>query len=242
MILPGSTIGVVGGGQLGRMLGLAARNMGYHFITLEPSIDCPAASISDQTFVSNYNNEKILQQLAEKADVLTFEFENIPSSAFDEISQNLPIHPSSSVLHICQNREREKRFLSSNNYPLPQFRIINDLKELRLAVQALGTPCVIKTADFGYDGKGQIKLESDTDLADAWHKLNVPLAILESWVTYECEISIICARSSSGEIATFPLAENIHTNHILDLSIVPARVPEPVIQTAKEIAMSLAED
>jgi 5-(carboxyamino)imidazole ribonucleotide synthase len=237
---PGATIGVLGGGQLGRMFGIAARKMGYRVHTYESTPDSPAGQVSDREFTGSYSDEAALKEFVCSVDVITFEFENIPSSVIDHLAQEKPVYPRSEVLHICQNREREKTFLATHGYPHVPFRLVTGQQDLQAALLALGTPAVLKTADFGYDGKGQQKVYDlkDVDFAAfAGRK-----AILERWVDFDSELSVVCARGIEGELSTFPPAENVHRRHILDHSIVPARISEKLKRQAVEIAISLAGD
>jgi 5-(carboxyamino)imidazole ribonucleotide synthase len=239
-ICPGSTIGVLGGGQLGRMFGIAARRMGYRVHTYESTPDSPAGQVSDREFTGSYTDEAALQEFVRSVDVITFEFENIPSSVIDQLAQEKPVYPRSEVLHICQNREREKQFLAAHGYPHVPFRIVTSEQEIREGFAALGTPAVLKTADFGYDGKGQQKIENPGQIdisALAGRK-----GILEKWIDFDCELSVVCARGADGQLSTFPPAENIHHRHILDYSIAPGRLPEQLQREATDIAKSLAKE
>ena len=241
MITPGKTIGIFGGGQLGRMTGIAARKMGYSVHIFEPAANCPAGHIADREINASYEDKEALKDFIQQIDVLTYEFENIPSATIEFAAEHRPLHPSSSVLFTCQNREREKLFLRANNIPHADFEIVTSEEELEAAVGKIGTPCVLKTADFGYDGKGQIKLSSeDKDFGKIWAQFSAPKAVLEKWVQFDLELSVICARNSKGEQCTFPVSENIHTNHILDLSIVPARISEHVAKEAETLALQIA--
>jgi 5-(carboxyamino)imidazole ribonucleotide synthase len=239
-IAPGATIGVLGGGQLGRMFGIAARRLGYRVHTYEASPDSPAGQISDREFTGSYTDESAIAEFIESVDVITFEFENIPAAVLDRIATKKPIHPRSEVLHICQNREREKDFLRTNGYPLAPFRVVRNEDELKIALEKLGCPAVLKTADFGYDGKGQQKIGAAVD-ADFIPFLG-GRAVLERWIDFQCEISVIAARGADGALCTFPAAENVHSRHILDYSVIPARVPERIQREASEIARSIATD
>ena len=239
-ICPGSTIGVLGGGQLGRMFGIAARRMGYRVHTYESTPDSPAGQISDREFTGSYTDEAALQEFVRSVDVITFEFENIPSAVIERLAQEKPVHPRSEVLHICQNREREKQFLAAHGYPHVPFRIASSEQEIRDGLAALGTPAVLKTADFGYDGKGQQKIENSEQIDISG--LAGRKGILEKWVDFDCELSVVCARGTDGQLSTFPPAENIHHRHILDYSIAPARLPEALQREATDIAKSLAKD
>lgn len=240
MIFPGKTIGLLGGGQLGRMFCIAARRMGYRVHTFEPSPDCPAGQVSDLEINAPYDDEAALVKFAEGVDIITFEFENIPTPTLERLGRIRPVHPRAGALHICQNREREKLFLRQNNYPHAPFEVVSSAEELGRALKKIGTPSVLKTADFGYDGKGQLKLAGEADAAAVWEKFNAPRAVLEGWISHECELSIICARGADGRALTFPVSENIHADHILDFSIVPARISESVQAEARDLALDIA--
>jgi 5-(carboxyamino)imidazole ribonucleotide synthase len=239
-IAPGATIGVLGGGQLGRMFGIAARRLGYRVHTYEASPDSPAGQISDREFTGSYTDEAALAEFVDSVDVITFEFENIPAAVIDRIAAQKPIHPRSEVLHICQNREREKNFLRTHGYPLAPSRVVGSEDELKAALAVLGCPAVLKTADFGYDGKGQQKIGTVADAA--FKPFFGGNAVLERWIDFQCEISVIAARGADGALCTFPAAENVHTRHILDYSVIPARVSERIQREASEIARSIAAD
>lgn len=241
-IAPGATIGLLGGGQLGRMFALSARKMGYRVHTFEPQADSPAGQISDREFTANYTDFYALDSFAASVDVVTFEFENIPAQVVDRVAAQKPVHPHSRVLHICQNRQREKTFLARHGYPVAPFRIVHSAAELADALDEIGTPGVLKTADFGYDGKGQLKITTSVDPAAIWTRFAADKAVLESWVSHQCEISAIVARNSQGETANFPIAENQHRHHILDVSIVPARIPAELANEAQDIARRIAGD
>ncbi|MGA8655203.1 MAG: 5-(carboxyamino)imidazole ribonucleotide synthase [Chthoniobacterales bacterium] len=237
---PGSTIGLLGGGQLGRMFGIAARRMGYRVHTYEPAPDSPAGQISDREFTGAYRDIDLVDEFVESVDVVTFEFENIPVEVVDRISRSRPVHPRSEVLHICQNREREKAFLRKQGYPHVPFEIVTSQTDLEEALARIGVPAVLKAADFGYDGKGQLKVMPG--FRPRFEDVKAKRAVLEKWVEFQCELSVICARGIDGVVSSFPVAENIHTNHILDYSIVPARLPGSVQNAAREIAESIARE
>jgi 5-(carboxyamino)imidazole ribonucleotide synthase len=240
IVPPGSTVGLLGGGQLGRMFGIAARRLGYRVHTFEPSPDSPAGQISDREYTGAYTDEFLMDEFIESVDVVTFEFENIPAEIVNRISRFKPVHPRAEVLHICQNREREKRFLKEHGYPHAPFEIVTSQTELDAALEKIGTPSVLKTADFGYDGKGQLKISAgDHPNFDQFGKKR---AVLEQWIGFDRELSIVCARNGAGTVAPFPVSENIHTNHILDYSIVPARLDLQIQQEAQTIAENIAHD
>ncbi|MDX6765927.1 MAG: 5-(carboxyamino)imidazole ribonucleotide synthase [Candidatus Methylacidiphilales bacterium] len=242
MILPPSNLGVIGGGQLGRMIGLAARRLGYGFQVYEPTPGCPAGQIADRQSNRPYTDLEALTAFASAVDVVTFEFENIPADVLQHVARSAPIYPDWTVLHTCQNREREKNFLKIRGYPHAPFAVVDSAESLARAIDTLGKPCVLKTADFGYDGKGQCKITADTLPASAWAALAAPRGVLEGWIDYACELSVVCARTRNGEVRTFPVSENIHSHHILDLSIVPARIDPRIEKEALQIASSIADD
>src|SRR6516165_11498617 len=237
IIPPGSTIGLLGGGQLGRMFGIAARRMGYRVHTFEPSPDSPAGQISDREFTGAYTDASLIDEFVQSVDVVTFEFENIPADVVDRISKEKPVHPRSEVLHICQNREREKTFLRKNGYPTASFEVVTSQAELDHAISRVGKPAVMKTADFGYDGKGQVKIRAgDTPNFALMNRR----AVVEQWIDYQCELSVVCARDEWGQVSAFPVAENVHTRHILDYTIAPARLSKTIQSHAQQIAEEIA--
>jgi 5-(carboxyamino)imidazole ribonucleotide synthase len=245
MITPGSTIGILGGGQLGRMLMLAGRALGYRFHVFEPKGPCPAGMVADLEINADYSDEAALKRFAEGVDVITLEFENIPSSVIDMLSAIKPVLPGSRALHICQHRQREKDFLKENDLPCVAFEYADSAESLKTAVATIGFPCVIKTAAFGYDGKGQIKLNAPEEAADTdylWNYLeNPPRVVVEKWIHHIGEFSVICARKADGSKCTFPMAENIHVHHILHASIVPARITENTQAAGAELACKIAD-
>ncbi|MEM7791936.1 MAG: 5-(carboxyamino)imidazole ribonucleotide synthase [Verrucomicrobiota bacterium] len=244
MIPPGSTIGVLGGGQLGRMLILAGREMGYRFHVFEPKGPCAAGMVADLEINASYSDKTALEEFARRVDVITLEFENIPVEVVDRLSKLKPLMPGSKALHICQHRQREKDFLKANNLPCAPFEYADSPGSLQAAVEAIGFPCVIKTAAFGYDGKGQIRLNSKTeaDCEAIWADFRAASrVVVEKWIHHAGEFSVVCARNAAGQVATFPMAENIHINHILHASIVPARTNQRVRESAESLASKVAE-
>lgn len=243
MIAPGRTIGILGGGQLGRMTGQAARELGYGFVVFEPSGNCPAGQVADQEINAAYDDESALARFAKIVDVVTYEFENVNVKALNFLQERVPIFPNPNVLHICQNREREKTFLKESGFPHAPFAVIESAEDLEKALRTIGRPAVLKTANFGYDGKGQLKIDANSteSTADIWNRFDGKRAILEGWVNFDLEISVIVAISSNGEVSTFPVAENIHTNHILDFSIVPARIDKTLADEAEKLAVAIAK-
>lgn len=245
MITPGSTIGILGGGQLGRMLILAGRTLGYRFHVFEPSGPCTAGMVADHEVNAPYSDETALRAFAEGVDIITLEFENIPAEVLDMLSAIKPIMPGKQALHICQHRQREKDFLKENGLPCVPFEYADSPENLKVAVEKIGFPCVIKTAAFGYDGKGQIKLNAPEEAADCeylWNYLEHPArVVVEKWIHHIGEFSVVCARKADGSKITFPMSENIHVHHILHASIVPARITESTAIAGKTLACEIAD-
>ncbi len=240
MIALGKTIGVLGGGQLGRMLAQAAQTLGYRVHVYEPQINSPAGAVANHEVNASYQDADALLDFARGVDVVTYEFENIPAAALAVIAPLVPLHPSAEVLHTTQNRQREKAWLKANNFPHVAYAEALD-GDIAPAVAQVSLPCVVKTADFGYDGKGQMKLSTSADLEQAVAIFRGRRCVVEAWCEFSCELSVIVARSTTGETRAFPVSENIHTHHILDFSIVPARVSPVIAQAAEALAARIAE-
>jgi len=240
---PGSTIGIIGGGQLGRMLAMAARQMDYRTIVLDPDSNCPAGQVADEVIRSEYSDIKASSELAALADVVTYEFENVDADSVSSAEKHKPVRPSSSVLRTTQNRFHEKKALLEAGIPVANFRKVDSLRDLEDAASVLGYPMVLKTATEGYDGKGQSIIHGEHDLAISYDQLNARNVelIVEQFVSFKAEVSTICARTADGMTATFDPSENIHRNHILDTSIVPARIDESVAGKARIVATNIAE-
>ena len=242
VIAPGAALGVLGGGQLGRMFAIAARRMGYRVHTFSPEDDAPAGQVADLEVTASYEDLDALRTFARGVDVVTFEFENVPIEAIDAIETLAPVRPSGVALHTAQQRTREKTFLADRGVPTAPFAAAATLDELWDAVARVGTPAVIKTAAFGYDGKGQHKVATPADVEHIWTALGHQAAVVEKFINLQAEISIVAARGVDGEVATFPPFENRHRNHILDLTTAPAAVPAPVGRRAAEIARTILEE
>lgn len=242
MFLPGSTVGVMGGGQLGRMFAIAARRMGYRVHTFSPDEDTPTGQLADKEVAAKYEDEAAVREFARGIDVLTFEFENIPAQTIEWAAEHCEVRPSGRVLQTCQHRLREKLFLAAAGLPLPRFEPIDSESDLVEAVAKLGTPCVLKTAAFGYDGKGQTKIDDHTDLKAVWARYKGTPAVLEEWVPFEREISVIIARGANGQMVSYPVCENQHAHHILDITMVPAEIEVEVASTARQLAGQVAEE
>ena len=239
-ILPGAILGVMGSGQLGRMFAIAARRMGYRVHTFSPDSDTPTGQVADLETNAAYDDEAAVRDFAKSVAVLTFEFENVPSRTIEWATEHCPVRPSGKVLHICQHRLREKEFLAGAGIPVAPFRKIESAAQLAAAAADIGLPGVLKTAAFGYDGKGQRKLRPGDDLAEAWRPFEGQPAVLEKFITFEREISVIVARGLDGSVTTWPVCENEHANHILDVTLCPARLPASVADRAAELARSIA--
>jgi 5-(carboxyamino)imidazole ribonucleotide synthase len=240
-VLPGHAIGVLGSGQLGRMFAIAARRMGYRVHTLSPDEDTPTGQIADVEINAPYEDLDAVREFAGAVSVVTFEFENVPAATAAAAAECAPVRPSGQVLHTTQHRLREKIFLSHAGLPVTPFRHIRSLEELTQAAAELGLPAILKTADFGYDGKGQFHLTSHSDFERAWQGVGAREAVLEAFVDFDREISIVAARSGTGNFVHYGAIENRHRNRILDLSIAPARVPANVTSEAVEIARTILE-
>ncbi|MDZ4816932.1 MAG: 5-(carboxyamino)imidazole ribonucleotide synthase [Verrucomicrobiota bacterium] len=241
VILPGKTIGMVGGGQLGRMVGLAARHMGYGFVVFSPESGSPAGQIADQEFVGSFDDLILFAQFAEAVDVVTFEFENIPCRSMQLLESLKSVHPSSHILETTQHRLREKTFLREAGIPVARFFAVNSIEELETAAASIGFNGVLKTAAFGYDGKGQCRIKSKSDLTAAWAVNKGVPCVLEEWVSFKKEISVMVARNALGEVAVYPAVENIHVDHILHMSISPARIDPAFMIAASELAVKIAD-
>jgi 5-(carboxyamino)imidazole ribonucleotide synthase len=239
--LPGATIGLMGSGQLGRMFAVAARRMGYRVHVFSPEKDTPAGQLADREVTGAYEEESAVREFARGLDLLTFEFENIPRQTVDWCADECEVRPASSVLHTAQNRLREKKSLSGTGIPIAAYRAVRSASELRAAVDEIKTPAILKSAAFGYDGKGQRLIAQPFDLDEIWRNRPGDELILERAVNFEKEVSVIVARGPDGAMATFPVCENRHRNHILDITVVPARVPANVEKSAADLARAIAE-
>lgn len=240
-ILPTSTIGVFGSGQLGRMFAIEARKMGYRVHTFSPENDTPTGQVADIETSAAYDDLLAVRTFAQSVDVVTFEFENVPAATVEAAAEFVDVFPKGEILHTTQNRLREKTFLATNGFPVTPFRHITSIDDLRSAVTEFGMPCVLKTAGFGYDGKGQSKIASPDDIEPAFAALKGADAVLEAFVAFDKEVSVVCARDQSGNFAHYGVIENEHADHILDISFAPAVVSADVYDEAVQIARNIAE-
>lgn len=241
-ILPGQTIGIIGGGQLGQMLTFAAKQAGFKVVILDPTPACPAAQAADEQIVAPYDDRDAIERLATQADVLTYEFENVDLAALEAVSDRVSIPQGTELLRITKDRIREKTFLRDSGLRTAAFAPVNSADELRQAVATIGLPAILKTCEGGYDGKGQVTLRTvaDLDLPVVREILATGQCILEQMVAFTCECSVMVGRSVSGEVTVFPVSENIHRNHILHESIVPARIIPALRDEATQVAQKIA--
>jgi 5-(carboxyamino)imidazole ribonucleotide synthase len=238
---PHCIVGVIGGGQLGRMLALAARRMGIRTCIWTGGLEAPAVEVADEIIDLPFDDPAALDQFCRTATVATIEFENIPRETLEAVAAQIPLHPSPQAVAICQNREREKQFLRDHQIPHAWFAVIASAADLAAAMRELSGPGVLKTAAFGYDGKGQLKLDGSEDPAAVWASFEADRAVLEAWIPFEKELSVMAARGADGTTVTYDPAENRHRHHILDVSIVPARVSPAVALEAAAIARRVAD-
>ena len=239
---PGSTIGIIGGGQLGRMLAIAARQMGYKTVVLDPDVNCPAGQVVDKQIVEPYSSRNASLELARLSDVITYEFENVDAGSVADASEIVNVYPSPAVLRTTQHRLREKNALLKAGISVAQFREVRSIQELYAAGKDLSYPMVLKTATEGYDGKGQLIISNAEEIGQSYESLSSRGTdlIVEKFIPFKMEISAICARTSDGQTTTFPPSENIHRNHILDMSIVPPRLPKSLTDKARLLAENVA--
>jgi 5-(carboxyamino)imidazole ribonucleotide synthase len=239
---PGSSIGIIGGGQLGRMLAREARRKGYRVVVFTDEYPpSPAGQLATREINAPYYDPDALSSFVRDVDVVTMEFENIPPAFLAAVEQRVPVFPSRQALETTQNREREKTFLRDRGFPCARFHVVEDEASLAAGVAALGTRAVLKTAAFGYDGKGQVALSGPDDLPGAWHRFGAARGVLEEWIDFSCEISVVAARGQDGRFVPYPCVENQHHDHILDVTIAPARVPPAVASQAADLARGVAE-
>jgi len=241
VILPGATVGVLGSGQLGRMFAIAARRMGYRVHTFSPDTDTPAGQVADLEIVAPYEDLDAVRRFAGQVRVVTFEFENVPAETAAAAAECSQVRPRGEVLHTTQNRLREKRFLVANGFPVAPFREIRSLDDLTKALLEIGPKAILKTAGFGYDGKGQIKIHALSAAEEAWRRMRDRECVLESWIEFEKEVSVVAARGVDGAFVHYGVVENGHKNHILDLTLAPGRVSPALAAEAIEIARAVLE-
>ena len=243
---PGSTIGIMGGGQLGRMTALAAAPFGYRCHVFTPETGSPTEQVCDAATVASYDDTDALEAFAAAVDVVTFEFENVPYESVQLLESRVPVRPGWNVLRVSQDRLAEKEFINGLGVPTTPYRAVRNVEELKSAISAIGMPSVLKTARLGYDGKGQIIITPETDPAEAWASIKPEAsggeAILEAFVDLALEVSVIVGRADSGEWAAFPVVENRHKNHILNTTHAPAPVSSSLAERAEQAACRIASE
>jgi 5-(carboxyamino)imidazole ribonucleotide synthase len=240
LILPGQTIGIIGGGQLGKMMALSAKGMGFRVIVLDPTEDCPCGQVADEQIVGGYDDLDKIKQLSEASDVITYEFENIDADALDWLNKNAYVPQGTELLRVTQDRIEEKRNIKAAGVRVAPYAVVAKVEDVSAGIEELGFPAVLKTATGGYDGKGQLVIRGSEDIELAETLVRQGPCVLEKWISFEKEISVIITRSTTGETAVFPIAENIHKDNILHQTIVPARISELAEENAIEAAEQLA--
>ncbi len=241
VIVPGQTIGIIGGGQLGRMMAFAAKANGFKVAVLDPAKDSPAGQTADYSIIGQYDDLSAVKKLAEVSDVITYEFENIDANALNWLSDHAYVPQGTRLLEITQDRIFEKRAIQQAGAEVAPYKEIHQIEDLYKHINGIGYPAVLKTARGGYDGKGQLILTGEQDLANAHGLLDQGACVLEKWVAFEKELSVIISRNPQGEAAVFPVGENIHKNNILYQTIVPARISQDAARKAITLATQLAE-
>jgi len=237
----GSRIGILGSGQLGQMMAVAAKKLGYKVVVYDTVADGPAVAIADHSMVASFNDQEALRHFAESVDVITLEFENIPVATLELLALLKPLYPTPNVVRICQDRVLEKEFLQAHGFSVAPFQVITSEAELTRALAFFDSPCILKTATLGYDGKGQCSLQPGDDLKTAWESLKTTRAVLEKKITFLAEASVITARSITGEIISFPPQENRHRDGILDASIIPPRFETQITEQVEQLGNSIAK-
>lgn len=240
-ILPGQTIGVIGGGQLGQMMTLAAKSIGFRVIVLDPTPNSPCGQVADEQIVAAYNDLAAVKILAEKSDVITYEFENIDANALSWLTKHAYVPQGTEILRVTQNRIFEKATIQKAGVPVVPYEVILNQTELEHGLENLGYPAVLKTATGGYDGKGQLVIKTEHDRISAASLLSTGPCVLEQWIPFTKEVSVIVSKNPDGETAVFPVAENIHCNNILHQTIVPARIDKETEEKAMAAAKKIAE-
>ena len=237
-------IGVMGGGQLGRMLSLASRKMGVNVLAWTGGDRSGAASTADRIIDKAFDDPSALEDFTQSVGAATVEFENLPVETLKQVEEKIPLRPGSKAVSICQHREREKKFLSENGFACANFRLAHDLDSFSKGIKQIGTPLIVKTAEFGYDGKGQLRLSdrlSQSEIEEAWKTFEGGRVVIEECISLDTELSVLVARDSKGNTVHYDPVENIHRNHILDISIVPARIPTEIQKSASETALEIAQ-
>ncbi|WP_307413131.1 5-(carboxyamino)imidazole ribonucleotide synthase [Neobacillus ginsengisoli] len=241
VILPGQTVGIIGGGQLGRMMALSAREMGYRIAVLDPTADSPCGQIADAKIIASYDDMDAIKELAENSDVITYEFENIDSAALSWLCENAYVPQGKKLLEISQDRITEKRAIQNAGVQVAPYAEIYSINDIYDSIKRLGLPAVLKTSRGGYDGKGQVVIRNEQEIEVAAQLLGHGSCVLEKWVPFKKEISVIVTRSMNSDTTVFPVAENVHINNILHQTIVPARISKTAEERAIQYAKKLAD-
>ncbi len=239
--MPGATLGVLGGGQLGRMFAIAARQMGYRVITLDPGADSPTGQVADEQIMAAFDDQDAIAGFARRVDVVTYEFENVPSQSIETAARFAPVRPGPLALHVSQHRAREKGFFAERGLPVTPFATIEREADIAPALAGIGCPAIMKTATLGYDGKGQRRVDTAAEALPAWQALGSGDAVLEQLIDFRGEVSVVGVRGSDGSFACYGPLWNEHSNHILDLTTAPADLPAGVAQQARDIAAAVLE-
>ncbi len=239
-VLPGATIGVLGSGQLGRMFAIAARRMGYRVHTLSPDEDTPTGQVADLEITASYDDLDAVRKFAAAVDVVTFEFENVPAVTAEAAASRAPVRPAGEVLHITQQRLREKTYLAAHGFPVAPFASVRSLAELETALAQIGTPAILKSAGFGYDGKGQVPIHEQNQAISAFAQVGQD-AVLERRIDFECELSVVAVRAQNGEFIHYHPVRNHHVRGILDLTVAPAPIPKHIEAKAVQITRAILE-
>lgn len=242
VILPGATLGVLGSGQLGRMFAIAARRMGYRVHTLSPAEDTPTGQVADLEITADYEDLDAIRTFAAGVQVITFEFENVSTAAAAAAAEIVPVRPSGLALHLTQQRAREKAFLADRGFPVTPFTAVHTVDDLAVGLGIVGLPAILKTASFGYDGKGQHRLNAIEDAERVWNLIGHQDAIVERVVPFSHEISVVAARGLDGAFAHYGAIENEHKHHVLDVSVAPARIAPAVAAEAVAITRSILDE
>lgn len=242
-IQQGKTIGIIGGGQLGQMMALSAKYGGMKVIILDPTPNCPCCQVADEQIVAEYSDVKAIEKLADKSDVLTYEFENVDLNALSDVADKVAVPQGTNLLYITKHRLREKNFLNEAGCKTAPYVSVKDMTDLRKAIKKIGYKCVLKTCEGGYDGHGQVVLKGNEDLnkPEVAEILSTKDCILEGWVNYQVEASVMVARNANGDVTVFPVSENYNADEILHISIVPARISKAIYEKAQKIAKQIAE-
>lgn len=241
LISPGKMIGIIGGGEIARMMALSAKKMGYRIGILDPEKDCPAAQVSDWQIIAQYNNQEALMDFAMKCDVVTYEYDNIDSDLIVKMKKTVSVPQGADLLSITQDRLLEKAYLEASNINLAPYATIVTIEDIKGALDGIGFPCVLKTISERHNGKNRYILQSEEDIPKAAYLLKMGTCVLEAWIPFERELSVMVARNQANDIVVFPISENIHRNTILHESIVPARINQYVEEEVERIARAVAE-